>query len=80
MFEPHWKFPLAPCFKFKEFIPSAISSSGNTCDIKLPIAEVVFVSVSCKSYLLGFSAPGLSSFLIWLCGPWLLIKVSLHRE
>ena len=30
------------CFKFKEFTPSAISSSGNIFGIKLGIADFLF--------------------------------------
>ena len=68
------------CFEFKEFMPFAISSSGNICGIKLGIAEVLFVSVSSKSFSLGYSVPGISSFSIWLCGSWLLIEFSLNWE
>ena len=54
------------CLKFREFIPSTISSCANICDIKLGIAEVLIVSAS--SYSLGSSAIGVSSFSVWLCG------------
>ena len=55
-------------FEFKEFMPFVVSSCGNICDIKLGNAEVWFISVSSESFSLQYSAPGVSSFSIWLCG------------
>ena len=68
------------CFEFKEFIPSAISLSGSICGINVGIVKVLFISVSSETFSLGYSAPGVSSFSIWPCGSWLLIKISLSRE
>ena len=59
-------------FEVKHFIPSAISSSGNICDIKLRIAEILFAFVSSESFSSGNSVPDVSSFLVWLCESWLL--------
>ena len=50
------------CFEFKEFIPSAISSSGNIYGMILESADVLFVSSSSESLLLGYSALGVSLF------------------
>ena len=50
------------CIEFKEFIPSAISSSGNICGMILGSADVLFVSSSSESLLLGYSALGVSLF------------------
>ena len=68
------------CFEFKEFIPSAISLSGSICGINVGIVKLLFISVSSETFSLGYSAPGVSSFSIWPCGSWLLIKISLSRE
>ena len=54
-------------FEVKHFIPSAISSSGNICDIKFRIAEILFAFVSSESFSSGNSVPDVSSFLVWLC-------------
>ena len=54
--------------EFKEFMPFANLSSGNNCGTKLGIAEVLFASVSSDSFSFGYSASGLSSRSIWLCG------------
>ena len=51
--------------------------SGNIYGMKLWIAKIVFFSVSYKAFLLRYSAPGASSFSIWLCRSRLLIKFSL---
>ena len=50
------------CFEFKEFILSAISSSGSTWGIKLGTTEILFVSVPYESFSLGFSTPRFSYF------------------
>ena len=68
------------CIEFKEFIPSAISSSDIYCGLKLGIAEFVFVSVSSESLSLGYLAPGISSLSFWLCGSRLFIVFSLNLE
>ena len=49
-------------------MPFANLSSGNNCGTKLGIAEVLFASVSSDSFSFGYSASGLSSRSIWLCG------------
>ena len=61
-------------------MPYAISSSGNISGVKLEIAEVLFVSVSSESFSLGYSASGILSFSICLCGSWLLFEFSLNWE
>lgn len=68
------------CFEFKGFIPSAISLSSNIFDIKSWIAKVLFVSVSSESFSSGYFNRDILSFLIWPCGLWLLVKVSLNFE
>ena len=56
------------------------SSSGNICGIKLGIAEVLFASVSSESFSSVYSAPGVSTFSIWLCASSFLIELSLNWE
>ena len=47
---------------------SVISSYGNILGIEYGIAEVLFGSVSFQSFSLGYSAPAVSLFSVWLCG------------
>ena len=61
-------------------MPFANLSSGNNCGTKLGIAEVLFASVSSDSFSFGYSASGLSSRSVWLCGSWFLIEFSLNWE
>ena len=44
------------------------------------IAEVLLISVYSESFSLGYSAPGVPSFWIWLCESWLLIEFSLNLQ
>ena len=48
--------------ELKEFLPSAISSSGNICGTKLGIAEVSFASPSSEAPSLEYSTPGVQLF------------------
>ena len=66
------------CFKFKEFVPFTTSSSGKICGMKLGSAESLFVSPSPESFSLGYPAPGISSFSVWLCSSRLLSIYSLN--
>ena len=64
IYKPHWRL----YFEFKEFIPSAISSSGKICGLKLGIKEFLFVFLSSESFSLEYSVPSISLLLVWLCG------------
>ena len=45
MCEPHW-MKTYPCFEFKQFLPTAIISPGNTCGINFGTAEFLLVNAS----------------------------------
>ena len=75
---PMYKSQVFPLLWIYGILPLGISSSGDVLGIKLGTADVLFVSVSSESFWLGYSAPSVSLFLIWLCGSWLLIKFSLN--
>ena len=57
----------------KIFLYFEILCFGNICGVKLG------VSVSSKSFSLGYSAPCDSSFIVWLCRSWLLMGFSINR-
>ena len=68
------------CFRFKEFIPSAISLSNNECANKLGSAKVLFIYFPSKSLLLGYSVSVVPPFSICLRKAWVLIKFLLNLK
>ena len=87
MYEHVWTtFKTFSCCKFKTFIPlyhifipfiPTISSSGKICGMNLEKA-VLLVSLSPELLSLGYSAYGLLSVSICLCGSSLLIRFPLN--